>query len=224
MITSLQQLRLLQLSSSSLPVGGFTYSHGLEWAVEAGWVGDVDQFLQWQINQIEQSLINQDLPLLQRLYNSALHQDINAFDYWSQYLLACRETLELRSEERQRGEAMSYILNGLQLLPSDEWRSLLKRSQIAGLAWVGSHWKILIEALMLSLAWSNLESTVMAGMKLVPFGQKTAQSLLSELSEFIASRLPAVMNVDDDDLGGSLPIVAIASSCHEIQHTRLFRS
>lgn len=224
MITSLQQLRLLQLSSSSLPVGGFTYSHGLEWAVEAGWVGDVDQFLQWQINQIEQSLINQDLPLLQRLYNSALHQDIDAFDYWSQYLLACRETLELRSEERQRGEAMSCILNGLQLLPSDEWRSLLKRSQIAGLAWVGSLWKILIEALMLSLAWSNLESTVMAGMKLVPFGQKTAQSLLSELSEFIASRLPAVMNVDDDDLGGSLPIVAIASSCHEIQHTRLFRS
>jgi urease accessory protein UreF len=50
-----QWLRLMQLSSSSLPVGSFTWSQGLEWAVEAGWVTDADAFKRWQIQQMEQS-------------------------------------------------------------------------------------------------------------------------------------------------------------------------
>ncbi|MGU0055725.1 hypothetical protein ACVXG7_05930 [Enterobacter hormaechei] len=50
-----QRLRLMQLSSSSLPVGSFTWSQGLEWAVEAGWVTDAEAFRRWQIQQMEQS-------------------------------------------------------------------------------------------------------------------------------------------------------------------------
>ncbi|NJD00389.1 urease accessory protein UreF [Candidatus Erwinia dacicola] len=224
MMTSLQQMRLLQLSSASLPVGSFTYSQGLEWAVEAGWVTSVGQFREWQINSIEQSLILQDLPLLLRLYHASRRGDLNAFESWSQYLLACRETLELRNEETQRGEAMVRILQGIEMILPEAWYNALLRSQIAGLAWAGSVWKIPAEPLMLSQAWSNLESMVMAGVKLVPFGQTAAQQLLFKLSEYIASRLPAVMKVGDEELGSSLPIVAISSALHETQHTRLFRS
>lgn len=50
-----QQLRLMQLASSSLPVGSFTWSQGLEWAVEIGWVTDTETFAQWQIQQMEQN-------------------------------------------------------------------------------------------------------------------------------------------------------------------------
>ena len=48
-----QRLRLMQLSSSSLPVGSFTWSQGLEWAVEAGWITDAEAFRRWQIQQME---------------------------------------------------------------------------------------------------------------------------------------------------------------------------
>lgn len=62
-----QQLRLMQLASSSLPVGAFTWSQGLEWAVEIGWVTCVDDFSGWQIQQMEQNFFTVDLPLLARL-------------------------------------------------------------------------------------------------------------------------------------------------------------
>jgi urease accessory protein UreF len=65
-----QWLRLMQLSSSSLPVGSFTWSQGLEWAVEAGWVTDADAFKRWQIQQMEQSFFCVDLPLFIRLYQA----------------------------------------------------------------------------------------------------------------------------------------------------------
>jgi urease accessory protein len=65
-----QQLRLMQLSSSSLPVGSFTWSQGLEWAVEAGWITTNAEFKRWQIQQMEQSFFCVDLPLFIRLYRA----------------------------------------------------------------------------------------------------------------------------------------------------------
>lgn len=52
-----QQLRLMQLASSALPVGSFTWSQGLEWAVEIGWVKSIDDFSAWQIQQMEQNFL-----------------------------------------------------------------------------------------------------------------------------------------------------------------------
>ena len=68
-----QQLRLMQLASSALPVGSFTWSQGLEWAVEIGWVKSVDDFSDWQIQQMEQNFFTVDLPLLARVAHS-LHR------------------------------------------------------------------------------------------------------------------------------------------------------
>ncbi|MBN0466793.1 Urease accessory protein UreF, partial [Klebsiella pneumoniae] len=52
MSTAEQRLRLMQLASSNLPVGGYSWSQGLEWAVEAGWVLDVAAFERWQRRQM----------------------------------------------------------------------------------------------------------------------------------------------------------------------------
>lgn len=95
-----QRLRLMQLSSSSLPVGSFTWSQGLEWAVEAGWITDAEAFRRWQIQQMEQSFFCVDLPLFIRLYHACEKQEVATAKRWTAYLLACRETRELREEER----------------------------------------------------------------------------------------------------------------------------
>ncbi|MDU5691475.1 MAG: urease accessory UreF family protein, partial [Citrobacter freundii] len=173
-----QQLRLMQLASSALPVGSFTWSQGLEWAVEIGWVKSVDDFSYWQIQQMEQNFFTVDLPLLARLYRACEQDDLDAARRWNAYLLACRETRELRDEERSRGTAFTRLVTDWEADCSREWRTLFADSQLCGMAWLGVRWKIPLTELALSLGYSWIESAVMAGVKLVPFGQQAAQRLI----------------------------------------------
>ncbi|MFK0088003.1 urease accessory protein UreF [Pseudomonas sp. NPDC090755] len=224
MSRELKLLRLLQLASPNLPVGGFTYSQGLEWAVESGWVKGVDGFRAWQRQQVHDSLGFLDWPLLARLYQACLDQDAEAFAHWSRFLLANRETAELRLEERQRGMALARLLDGWQLCQAPEWRSSLELSQLGGMAWLGAHWEIPLRDLALGHGFAWLEGAVMAGVKLVPFGQQAAQTLLHDLGEALPAVLETALALADDQLGASLPLLAIASARHETQYTRLFRS
>jgi len=224
MSANLQLLRLLQLVSANLPVGGFTYSQGLEWAVEAGWVTGADGFGSWQREQLHDTLGHLDWPLLQRLYSACRAQDADAFAHWSSFLLANRETAELRLEERQRGKALARLLDGWQLCQAPAWRSSVELSQLGGMAWLAVHWQIPLRELALGHGFAWLEGAVMAGVKLVPFGQQAAQTLLRELCEELPAVLEWALDVPDEHLGGGLPLLAIASARHETQYTRLFRS
>ncbi|WP_194791960.1 urease accessory protein UreF [Pseudomonas sp. UFMG81] len=224
MHSDLALLRLLQLASPGLPVGGFTYSQGLEWAVEAGWVKDAAGFASWQREQLHDTLGCLDWPVLARLYHASLADDAEAFGHWSRFLLANRETAELRLEEQQRGSALARLLDGWQLGQASAWRASLELSQLGGMAWLGAHWSIPLRQLALGLGFAWLEGAVMAGVKLVPFGQQAAQTLLRDLSEELPAVLDQALTLADDQLGGGLPLLAIASSRHETQYTRLFRS
>lgn len=224
MNTDLALLRLLQLASPGLPVGGFTYSQGLEWAVEAGWVKSAADFGAWQREQLHDTLGYLDWPVLARLYRACQADDAELFAYWSRLLLANRETSELRLEETQRGSALARLLDGWQLGQDPAWRSSLELSQLGGMAWLGVHWSIPLRHLALGHGFAWLEGAVMAGVKLVPFGQQAAQTLLRDLGEALPAVLDHALALDDDQLGGGLPLLAIASSCHETQYTRLFRS
>jgi len=207
-----------------LPVGGFTYSQGLEWAVEAGWVKGAEGFRAWQRQQIDDTLGYLDWPLLVRLYQACEADDAEAFAHWSRFLLANRETAELRTEERQRGAALARMLDGWQLGQAPQWRASLELTQLGGMAWLAAHWQIPLRDLLLGHGFSWLEGAVMAGVKLVPFGQQAAQSLLRDLSEDLCTVLERALVLSDDELGGGLPLLAIASARHETQYTRLFRS
>ena len=224
MTSDLALLRLLQLASPGLPVGGFTYSQGLEWAVEAGWVKDPKGFAAWQREQLHDTLGHLDWPLLARLYRACQADDADAFAHWSLFLLASRETAEQRLEERQRGSALARLLDGWQLAQAPAWRASLELSQLGGMAWLGAHWSIPLRQLALGHGFAWLEGAVMAGVKLVPFGQQAAQTLLRDLGEELPAVLDHALALDDDQLGGGLPLLAIASSRHETQYTRLFRS
>ncbi|MDD0974208.1 urease accessory protein UreF [Pseudomonas fontis] len=224
MSVDLKLLRLLQLTSPNLPVGGFTYSQGLEWAVEAGWVQGVEGFRAWQREQLQDTLGYLDWPVLARLYHACVAEDADTFARWSRFLLANRETAELRLEERQRGMALMRLLDGWQLGQGPQWRSSLEMSQLGGMAWLAAHWEIALRDLALGHGFAWLEGAVMAGVKLVPFGQQAAQSLLRDLSAEMPAVLECALQLPDEALGGGLPLLAIASSCHETQYTRLFRS
>ncbi|WP_444653596.1 urease accessory protein UreF [Citrobacter portucalensis] len=221
---STQKLRLMQLASSSLPVGSFTWSQGLEWAVEIGWVKSVDDFSDWQVQQMEQNFFTVDLPLLARLYRACELDDLDAARRWSTYLLACRETRELRDEERSRGAAFTRLVTDWESDCSREWRTLFVDSQLCGMAWLGVRWKIPLMELALSLGYSWIESAVMAGVKLVPFGQQAAQRLIIALCDRYAQGLSQALTCPDTSLGSATPLAAIASARHETQYSRLFRS
>ena len=121
MPTPEKRLRLMQLASSSLPVGGYSWSQGLEWAVEAGWVADTAAFERWQLRQMEQSFFTVDLPLFARLYRACEAGDLDCARRWTAYLLACRETRELRDEERNRGAAFTRLLADWQISERLMW-------------------------------------------------------------------------------------------------------
>lgn len=221
---SRQLLRLMQLSSSSLPVGSFTWSQGLEWAVEAGWVTDAGGFKRWQIQQMGQSFFCVDLPLFIRLYQACGQRDLTHAKRWTAYLLACRETRELREEERNRGAAFTRLIKSWEPDCPPEWLPLFMQSQLGGMAWLGVRWGIGARELALSIGYSWIESAVMAGVKLVPFGQQAAQQLIIELSDHYAAGFEQAFLRRDDALGAATPLSAIASARHETQYSRLFRS
>lgn len=225
---SLSALRLRQLISPNLPTGAFSYSQGMEWAVECGWIESEQETRQWLKSVLADSLKSLELPILLRLLTAASQDHPQDFLYWSQWLYASRETRELRSEEKQRARAL-YTL--LKKLPDSgdwpelqHWQSALSCSQLAGYALAASHWQIGSTDLLQGYTWSWLENAIAVAIKLVPLGQSQGQRLLYELSPEIIDMVEQATLLEDDQIGASTTALAIASSLHETQYSRLFRS
>lgn len=221
---SARLLRLLQLVSPSLPIGGYTYSQGIEWAVESGWIRGLPDLESWLSELLQGSLARVDLPLLLRLQAAARAGDLAALGGWTDQLLASRETAELRSEESNRGRALADLLVALALPGAAEWRPRLARSQAAGYAYAAAAWRIAPEVAATGYAWNWLEGLVLAAVKILPLGQTQGQQVLLRLADAIPGSLERARALDDDAIGASSPALAIASSRHETQYTRLFRS
>jgi len=226
--SSLSRLRLLQLVSPNLPTGAFTYSQGMEWSVECGWLKNAGDTHNWLQSVLEDNLQYLELPLLIRLFEAAHNKNHTSFLHWSQWLYASRETCELRNEEKQRARALLSLLKKLpdsKLWPElESWQAALLSSQLAGYALAASHWQIALKDLLTGYAWSWLENAVVVAVKLVPLGQSDGQKLLYELSTNIEVAIARAASIEEDELGASTPALAIASSLHETQYTRLFRS
>jgi urease accessory protein len=220
----LPDLRLYQLISPSLPVGGFTYSQGLEWAVEARWVHDKNTLEEWLNGLLKQSVATLELPILLRLQQAFELDDELKIARWLSYLIASRETSELRKEERQRGAALAVLLPNLQVPMDASLKPWVVSSQLAGMALAAVHWQIPAQQLLAGYAWSWLENSVTAGVKLIPLGQTHGQQILMRLAQDIPAAVASASELQDDDIGSCTPAQAIASSNHESQYTRLFRS
>ncbi|MFM1891801.1 MAG: hypothetical protein RLZ44_878 [Pseudomonadota bacterium] len=217
-------LRLLHLVSPSLPIGAFTYSQGIEWAVEAGWIRDAADLQEWLADQLDTTLARLDLPLLLRLQRAAADDDRQRLRHWSELLLAYRETGELRQEEINRGRALAELLPKLELADAVAWRTELARCQLAGFAFAAARWQIGEVAALQGYAWAWLENLVLAAVKIIPLGQSQGQQVLQRLTAALPTAVQTALALSDEELGAGNPALAIASSRHETQYTRLFRS
>ncbi len=224
MITNHALMRLMQLISPSLPVGAFTYSQGLEWAVETGWVNDADSLEQWLGDLLVTGMQDLELPVLLRMMTAWENNDSDSVQYWSDILYASRETSELRMEEKNRAAALYRLLCSFNLHDVIVYESLIKSSQAAGFSFVSTAWKIPPQQACLGYVWSWLENLVIAAVKLVPLGQTDGQKVLMQLVDKVDIVLEKAGLLADSEVGCSSPALAIASAQHETQYTRLFRS
>ena len=84
--------------------------------------------------------------------------------------------------------------------------------------------KLIIPAFMLGLVWGWLENLVLSAVKIIPLGQTAGQRILRDLADVASHAVQRGLTLPDDDMGASAPALAVASSRHETQYTRLFRS
>ena len=214
--------QLLRLASPALPVGGYSYSQGLEWEVETGWVKSESDAARWIGDLLTGPIGQFDAPLLAQLY-AAIHSgdDASACALDQRYL-ASRESRELRDETLQMG----YSMTGL-LLALPEWQ----RQPVLDLqTWPARFVEACVrfgqtrEATLTAYLFAWLENQVAAAIKLIPLGQSAGQRLLSQLIPKLADVVAAAPQREFADWVSSSPALAIASSQHETQYTRLFRS
>lgn len=217
-------LRILQLSSPNLPVGGFSYSQGLETAIEKEWIKNNHDLAEWIKAQLRHNLRATDLPLMQRLYHAWQNDQREKIVYWNHMVFACRESQELYAQEVTMGKALARLLCDLGFANEDLDLLIQQPSYIALYSLAGVRWDIDLSELQQSFLWSWMENQVMAAIKLFPIGQTQGQIILSELSQEFREVIGHAQNIGDAQIGISLPAVVQACALHEVQYSRLFRS
>jgi len=224
MVTDVALLRLLQLVSPGLPIGMYSYSQGMESAVADGWVASAEDANEWLSGTMHAGMLYIDLPVLARLYDSWLCDQSETAIEWSQTLLAYRETAELRLEDRQCGQALARLLVSLGYEDLQAWTRSKETTLAFIFSYIAMKWKITPHQALLGYCWSWLENQVLCAVKLVPLGQVAGQRLLINLADEIPLLVEKALSLKDDELGGSAFSLALASSRHEMQYSRLFRS
>lgn len=223
MTTNLSLTRLFQLISPSLPIGGYTYSQGIEWAVEAGWIENEQDLMNWLKGLMDTNMANLELPVLLRMMDAWSIQDEEGVDYWNAYLLASRETRELREEETNRARAFYQVLQSL-MPQSRDFQKTLLQSQHACFSFACVQWGISQQEAAYGLLWSWMENLVLSAVKIIPLGQSAGQKVIFELSEKLPQIVQHAQALSEEEIGASSMALAIASAQHENQYTRLFRS
>lgn len=228
MSASLQLARLLQLSSPALPVGAYTYSQGLEWAIEAGVIADEASAGRWIGDLLRHAIGRYEAPLLATLMAAWQAGDDGEIARLNADFLASREAAELRAETAQMGYSLARLVRELRdpALANVE-RTLAGLDEIAfPTAWAGlaAAWRIAVPDAVAAYLWSWAENQVMAALKAVPLGQAAGQRLLAELGGRIPEVAATALHLPENAWSNFTPAFAIACARHETQYSRLFRS
>lgn len=219
--------RLLQLASPALPVGAYSYSQGLEAAIEHGLVQDAAGAECWIRDVLGYTVGSFEAPLLWRMSGALKQGNAAAFARWNTIFRAGRETAELRTETLQMGRALSIIINDLQYFREADLEMLRGIEGLtfpAAFAFAAYHMRIDALAAQIAYLWSWLENQVMAALKAMPLGQTAGQRILASIGADLPATAELATRLADDELSNFAPGLAIASSRHETQYSRLFRS
>jgi len=215
-------LHLLQFASPALPIGGYSYSQGLETALEDGLVHDADSARAWIARCLDEVAARWDAPLLWRMLKAFEARDGAAVRAWGDCFLAARDTAELRAETVQMGYSLARLVEELGVadtgvLGADITLPLAYACAVDALA-IGHE-----EALLAMLfAWA--ENQVLVCVKSVPLGQVAGQRMLLSLRPAIEAAAVTARGLADAELSNWTPGLSLLSMRHEVQHGRLYRS
>jgi urease accessory protein len=215
------QAALLQLSSAALPVGAYSYSQGLEAAIDDGRLCTADAVERWIRDVLFLVVARYEAPVWWRLRAALDAHDVETFRAWNDDFLATRESSELRAETLQMGHSMVELMRGLEMpvtIDLDPW------TWPAAHALASSTWNIASRSALNGYLFGWAENQVLAGMKALPYGQLAGQRMLQALRPVLGEVVELATLLPDDRLSSQAPAFAITSARHELQYSRLFRS
>jgi urease accessory protein len=218
---------LLHLASPALPIGGFSYSQGLEAAVDARIIHDATTTRHWIEGGLRHVLAVNELPMLALFLRHWEINDFSELQRLNAVFLASRETSELRRETEQMGWSLSQLATGL------VWSDQTRRTQLtilkpvglpAAFAFAAVGLGIDHESALAAYAFTWVENQVAAAVKAVPLGQMAGQKILFGMHAFIPEIVQRARAIAPDEIRTFAPHLGILAARHENQYSRLFRS
>jgi urease accessory protein len=217
-------IRLLHLTSPTLPVGAYSYSQGLEWVVETGAVKNETAALDWIGECLESGVARFEAVYLAHMLAAWARDDTARLAQLDDEFVASRESAELRAETLQMGHSLTRLLTDLGGFPAAQLAAFGQPSYPLAWSCAAAAWGIPVQDAVAGYLWTWAENQVMAAVKAIPLGQTAGQRMLLALGQRIPPLAEAAAAADLEATCNVLPAFAIACSCHETQYTRLFRS
>lgn len=216
-------LQLIWLASPALPIGGFSYSEGLEGSVEAGLTATESEVSDWLTDQLALCLGRADLPLLAQAIDAWRTHDTARIRTLTDWLLATRESAEFRAQTEQMGRS---LVEWLRLQHADVDSAFTGMTPTYPIAFAFAAGRVPASVLdcCLAFAFGWAENMVAAAVKTVPLGQSAGQRILARLAANIPATTELALQLSDGDRMAFAPMLAILSAQHENQYSRLFRS
>jgi urease accessory protein len=215
-------LCMLQLASSTLPVGAYSYSEGLEMLVEKGIVRDGETLRDWLRRSLGHGSIRVESAVLLRVYRCFRAGDDDGVRYWDAWLSATRETAELRLQSDQMGRSLLTLLRQIQPDLPDLFPDRCNYATAFAIGAIA--WQMSEEIALLGYLQSWAGNLINAGVRAIPLGQTIGQKILRELQPDLLEAIDEILQLPDDRLGSWSWGLSLASMSHETQYSRLFRS
>lgn len=218
-------LRTLHLASPTLPIGAYSYSQGMEAAIDAGIIADEAGALAWIRTALASAAGRLEAPVFLRLFDAWRAEDPDTALEWSRFYLAARDTAEFRAETLQMGYSLARLAQSL--APERAGELMLETPDLPFPAAFAAACVLLDvprEAALAAMLFSTAENQVLAAMKAIPLGQAAGQRMLFALHEDVLACATAAAVMEDEAIGNWAPGLSQLSMRHETQHSRIFRS
>ncbi len=225
-------LQLMWLASPALPIGGFSYSEGLEAAIDHACVSDEASAAQWLTDQLLLSQARSDMPVVAQAVPAWRSHDAARVQALNQWVLSTRESSELRLQSEQMGQSLTSWLRNQHAHDAVATQQVQVLAQLCdrtptypvAYALAASFTQAPVHDCLLSYAFGWAENMVQAAIKAVPLGQSAGQRILARLVADIPHAVATAQALPDDARTAFSPMLAILSARHESQYSRLFRS
>lgn len=216
-------LQLIWLASPALPIGGFSYSEGLEAAVE--WAGVATESIasDWLSNQLRLAQARGDLAVVAQAVAAWTAGDEPRLRALTDWVLQTRETSEFRLQTEQMGRSFVEWAR-LQHADAPAAFAAMPPTYPVAFAFVAARAGVAPRQACLAFAFGWAENMVASAVKAVPLGQSSGQRILARLAGEIPAAVDLALSLPDHERQAFSPMLAILSSRHEAQYSRLFRS